>query len=45
MALVPDLVPEIFRQRHLIEGRFSVALDSDSVGEYLTCLVSRVRSA
>lgn len=35
MTLVPDLAPEVFRQRHLIEGRFSVGLDESAVRDYL----------
>lgn len=35
LTLVPDLAPEVFRQRHLIEGRFSVDLDEDAVRAYL----------
>lgn len=35
MTLVPDLAPEVFRQRHLIEGRFSVGLDKSAVRDYL----------
>lgn len=34
-ALVRDLAPEVFRQRHLIEGRFSVELDEAAVQDYL----------
>jgi hypothetical protein len=35
MTLVPDLAPEVFRQRHLIEGLFSVVLDESAVRDYL----------
>lgn len=35
MTLVADLAPEVFRQRHLIEGRFSAALDETFVRGYL----------
>jgi S-adenosylmethionine decarboxylase len=38
MALVRDLAPEIFRQRHLIEGRFTVDLDDAAVRGFLTGL-------
>lgn len=39
-ALVRDLAPEVFRQRHLIEGRFSVELDENAVCEYLLGLAA-----
>ena len=39
-ALVRDLAPEVFRQRHLIEGRFSVELDESAVREYLLGLAA-----
>ena len=44
-GLVRDLAPEIFRQHHLIEGRFSVALDEDRVGEYLLGLAGALGMA
>jgi hypothetical protein len=40
MALVRDLAPEVFRQRHLIEGRFTVGLDEAAVGDYLLGLAA-----
>lgn len=39
-ALVRDLAPEVFRQRHLIEGRFSVELDESAVRNYLLGLAA-----
>ena len=40
MALVRDLAPAIFRQRHLIEGRFTVDLDEAAVRRFLTGLAA-----
>lgn len=44
-ALVPDLAPEVFRQRHLIEGRFSVALNESAVRDYLLGLAAALGMA
>ncbi len=38
MTLVPDIAPEIFRQRLLIEGRFTCELNADAVGAFLVGL-------
>ena len=35
MPLVPDIAPEVFRQRLLVEGRFTRALDREIVGRLL----------
>ena len=35
MTLVPDIAPEIFRQRLLVEGRFTCKLDADAVSGFL----------
>ena len=35
MTLVPDIAPEVFRQRLLVEGRFGCALDADAVSEFM----------
>lgn len=35
MTLVPDIAPEVFRQRLLVEGRFGCELDADAVSEFL----------
>ncbi len=38
MTLVPDIAPEVFRQRLLVEGRFACALDADVVRQLLVDL-------
>ena len=38
MTLVPDIAPEIFRQRLLVEGYFGCALDAAAVGDFLVGL-------
>ena len=35
MTLVPDIAPEVFRRRLLVEGRFGCALDADAVSGFL----------
>jgi len=40
MSLVRDLAPEVFRQRHLIEGRFTVDLDESAVRDFLLGLAA-----
>lgn len=40
MSLVRDIAPEIFRQRHLIEGRFDAALDEAGVRDYMLGLAA-----
>ncbi|MDE0780330.1 MAG: hypothetical protein OSB67_06200 [Alphaproteobacteria bacterium] len=44
MTLVRDLAPEVFRQRHLIEGRFTVAIDEAAVRDYLLGLAAALGS-
>lgn len=40
MPVVPDIAPEVFRQRHLIEGRYTVEIDADGVRRYLLDLAA-----
>ncbi len=40
MALVPDIAPEIFRQRLLVEAYFTCELDAAAVGDFLVALAS-----
>ncbi len=35
MTIVPDIAPEVFRQRLLIEGRFGCELDAAAVSSFL----------
>ena len=35
MSLVPDIAPEIYRQRLLVEGRFTCELDAGAVSDFL----------
>ena len=35
---MPDIAPEVFRQRLLVEGRFGCELDADAVGGFLVGL-------
>ena len=38
MTLVPDIAPEIFRQRLLVEGRFTCELDAETVSRFMVDL-------
>ena len=38
MTLVPDIAPEIFRQRLLVEGRFTCELDAGAVSRFMVDL-------
>ena len=38
MTLVPDIAPEVFRQRLLVEGRFTCELDAAAVSQFMVDL-------
>ena len=47
MTLVPDIAPEIFRQRLLVEGYFTCALNDAAVSRFMVELAGallRIRS-
>jgi len=40
MTLVPDIAPEVFRQRLLVEGRFTCPLDAEAVSRFMVDLAA-----